>query len=346
MASNPAAPSFARYSSSSSAPATQPTHKSMLCRISAAISPRVTTSDTANRPPGFKTRNASRNTLSLSAERLITQFEMITSTELSGKGMCSISPRKNSTFSAPALRLFSFASASISSVMSRPYALPVGPTRLAESKTSIPPPDPRSSTTSPAFNFASAVGLPHPIEACSANSGTCSICRGSYKFEEIGSQEDSFPHAAPQHELPPAPARKAACPYFSRTISWMFASSILASPILPSKGYVPEKAPNHPQPQRPSSGRPGHATDKSQQCPAAAKPCSAYSTPNRETASAPEALPCSPCTAKKCFHVSPVPDFHSSICPNGGTASNSEFPTPLEYCRQRALEDVRITAVA
>ena len=34
----------------------------------------------------------------------MTQFEMITSTELSGSGMFSISPLRNSTLSAPALR--------------------------------------------------------------------------------------------------------------------------------------------------------------------------------------------------------------------------------------------------
>ena len=44
----------------------QPTQSSMFCRTSAGTSPRVTTSETANRPPGFKTRNASRNTRSLS----------------------------------------------------------------------------------------------------------------------------------------------------------------------------------------------------------------------------------------------------------------------------------------
>ena len=107
------------------------------------------TSDTAKRPPGLSTRNASRSTASLSVDRLMTQFEMTTSTELSGSGMCSIVPLRNSTFVAPALRWFSRASASISSVMSRPYALPVGPTRLAESRTSMPPPDPRSSTVWP-----------------------------------------------------------------------------------------------------------------------------------------------------------------------------------------------------
>ena len=73
------------YSCSSSAPATQPTHSNMLLRTSSGTSPRTTTSETANRPPGLSTRKASRSTRSLSAERLITQLEITTSTELSGK---------------------------------------------------------------------------------------------------------------------------------------------------------------------------------------------------------------------------------------------------------------------
>lgn len=44
---------------------------------------------------------------------------------------------------------FARASSSISRVMSTPNACPDGPTRLAESSTSIPAPDPRSRTTSP-----------------------------------------------------------------------------------------------------------------------------------------------------------------------------------------------------
>ena len=75
--SKPAARSLAAYSVSSSAPAMQPTHSSMLRRMSAGTSPRTTTSETAKRPPGFSTRNASRSTASLSPDRLITQFEMI-----------------------------------------------------------------------------------------------------------------------------------------------------------------------------------------------------------------------------------------------------------------------------
>ena len=53
-------------SCSVSAPATQPTHSSMLERTSAGTSPRTTTSDTANRPPGLSTRNASAITFRLS----------------------------------------------------------------------------------------------------------------------------------------------------------------------------------------------------------------------------------------------------------------------------------------
>src|SRR5437762_1337330 len=235
--SKPADVSLSRYSFSSSAPATHPTHSNTFCQICASTSPRVTTSETASRPLGLSTRRASRNTASLSAERLTTQFEMITSTELSGSGICSISTRKNSTFSAPALRLFSFASASISSVMSRPYALPVGPTRFAESSTSIPPPDPRSSTTSPGFNLASAVGFPQPSEACSASPGTCSICAASYKLEVMGSQLVPLASAVPQ-QLALFPL-SAACPYFSLTISLMFAlsisSSYVSNPAITSK---------------------------------------------------------------------------------------------------------------
>ena len=74
----------------------------------------------ATRPPGFSTRNASASTRSLSGERLTTQLLMITSTEPSGSGISSISPLRNSTLVTPALRWFSRASSSISSVMSRP----------------------------------------------------------------------------------------------------------------------------------------------------------------------------------------------------------------------------------
>ncbi len=77
-------------------------------------------SETANRPPGLSTRNASARTLSLSTERLMTQLLTITSTDASGSGMSSISPLRNSTLVTPAVRWFWRARASISSVMSSP----------------------------------------------------------------------------------------------------------------------------------------------------------------------------------------------------------------------------------
>jgi hypothetical protein len=49
-----------------------------------------TRSDTPTRPPGRSTRAISANTAGLSAERLITQLEMTTSTEASGSGMASM----------------------------------------------------------------------------------------------------------------------------------------------------------------------------------------------------------------------------------------------------------------
>ena len=50
------------------------------------------------RPPGRSTRKLSAKTAGRSVDRLITQLEMITSTELSGSGIASIWPRRNSTF--------------------------------------------------------------------------------------------------------------------------------------------------------------------------------------------------------------------------------------------------------
>src|ERR1700685_4619464 len=82
----------------------------------------------------------------------------------------------------------------------------------------MPPPEPRSRTVSPAFNSASAVGLPQPSEALRAVSGTSPSCAASYRLEVIGSQHSSSADAPPQQELPtPDWTRSAACPYFSLT---------------------------------------------------------------------------------------------------------------------------------
>ena len=87
------------------------------------------------------------------------------------------------------------ARASISSVMSRPNTRPDGPTRLADSSTSMPPPEPRSSTRSPSCSSATAVGLPQPSEAITAASGSSSRSSAVYSSEPIpspGAQHASF----------------------------------------------------------------------------------------------------------------------------------------------------------
>src|SRR6185295_18727679 len=84
--------------------------------------------------------------------------------------------------------------------MWRPYTLPVGPTRLADSRTSIPPPDPRSNTVSPSSSVASAVGFPQPRDASTASTGSPAFCRPSYKSAVIGSHASVV---APQHALDP-----------------------------------------------------------------------------------------------------------------------------------------------
>src|SRR5205823_225887 len=116
--------------------------------------------------------------------------------------------------------------------MSSPYTLPVGPTRLAERITSMPPPEPRSRTTSPGCNLARAVGLPQPSDAATAFLGNAPFSASPYKSLVIGSQPlNSAP--PPQQAVPPLAARFAASPYFcftaSRTSSLLWGSLINSS---------------------------------------------------------------------------------------------------------------------
>ena len=106
---------------SSSAPATQPIQSSMLRRIAAGTSPRTTTSETAKRPPGFSTRKASASTRSLSADEVddaVRDDHVHASCRAAGCARSRPSGTRHS--SSPAFCWFSRASASISSVMSRP----------------------------------------------------------------------------------------------------------------------------------------------------------------------------------------------------------------------------------
>src|SRR5262245_8668308 len=116
--------------------------------------------------------------------------------------------------------------------MSSPYALPVGPTRRAESSTSIPPPEPRSSTVSPARSSARAVGLPQPSEAATAAAGSAAVSLSLYRFEVIGSAAASVPQQAlveQQDASSPATTFSAAFPYLSFTICLMSWSAIVRS---------------------------------------------------------------------------------------------------------------------
>ena len=98
----------------------QPTYEPRAARSSAARRSSATTSLTPTRPPGLSTRAISVSTAALSVERLITQFEMTTSTLSAGSGICSMIPFRKCTFATPASAAFCRASASISSVMSSP----------------------------------------------------------------------------------------------------------------------------------------------------------------------------------------------------------------------------------
>ena len=119
----------------------------MLSAIARGITCVATTSEIAMRPPGLSTRIASRKTAPLSGDRLITQFEMMTSTDASGTGRCSISPNRNSTFVASIRRALSRALVTISGVAFRP-SRPARP-RDSPPGLSNPAPLPRSSTVSP-----------------------------------------------------------------------------------------------------------------------------------------------------------------------------------------------------
>ena len=68
----------------------QPVHSCMSARVASSMSGSAITSETAKRPPGRSTRAVSASTLRLSALRLITQFEITTSTDSSGSGISSM----------------------------------------------------------------------------------------------------------------------------------------------------------------------------------------------------------------------------------------------------------------
>ena len=76
----------------------QPTQRSMLLRTSSGTSPRTTTSETAKRPPGLRTRNASREHAVLVGGEVDDAVGDDDVDGVVGKRNASISPLRNSTF--------------------------------------------------------------------------------------------------------------------------------------------------------------------------------------------------------------------------------------------------------
>ena len=116
-------------------------------------------------------------------ERLITQFEMTTSTELSGSGMCSISPFKNSTLSSSGLLS---CSRSRAPAFHRSYRgrtpCRSGRRALRRAARRCHRPSRGRDTVSPGFSFASAVGFPQPSEAEHCLCGNFAGLRGVVKI--------------------------------------------------------------------------------------------------------------------------------------------------------------------
>src|SRR5437868_4791671 len=102
----------------------------------------------------------------------------------------------------------------------------------------MPPPEPRSSTVSPSFNSAKAVGLPHPREAFTAVSGREDFCLSSYRSRVMGSISAPQHVGAQQDAAMPELARRAASPYLPLITS--FTASTLIPPHIRLNEY--EKA--------------------------------------------------------------------------------------------------------
>src|ERR1700733_11884618 len=101
----------------------------------------------------------------------------------------------------------------------------------------MPPPDPRSSTTSPGARDARGVGLPHPMEAKTASAGSPAVWLWSYRSTVIGSRSTPQAQPQPQPVADPSFTWRAAAPYLSFTISRTVSGSIVG-PALEVDGSV------------------------------------------------------------------------------------------------------------
>src|SRR3989304_1316711 len=95
----------------------------------------------------------------------------------------------------------------------------------------MPPPEPRSRTTSPGSSAARAVGWPQPSEAATTSAGSDAVSPDVYRLAVMGSH--------PLREVPGSqhePARSAALAYFSFTIRLISCSAMSGSEVCSAAG--------------------------------------------------------------------------------------------------------------
>src|SRR2546430_16911773 len=138
---NPASSSNANTSPSGRAPPIQLAQSLGSLTMDCESCFALTMSVIESRPPGLRTRNSSRMTLRLRKDRLMTPFEITTSTLASGSGMSSIRPSWHA-IRTPEAAACAAAVRHIVGLRSTPITRPVGPTCHAAMMLSSPAPLP------------------------------------------------------------------------------------------------------------------------------------------------------------------------------------------------------------
>src|SRR5439155_1626762 len=162
----------------------------------------------------------------LIGERLITPFEMTTSKAPSSKGRASMLASANSTWVNPSRSLRRVAFAICSSVKSTPITRPESPTWTAAQNTSVPEPEPRSSTLSPGASAARSRWYPTPANDASASAGIASSSSLGYLTRKASSR--------PTSKWSPASSSRATWRYISLT--WVSSSSRSTSELASAWG--------------------------------------------------------------------------------------------------------------
>src|SRR6266540_3810241 len=141
----------------------------------------------------------------------------------------------------------------------------------------MPPPLPRSRTTSPAWSEASAVGLPQPRDALRASSGIAAASSAVYRSEVIGSAQVPLQQPLSSVAGSDSTTRRARSAYLVRTVSRRLSGvSSVGMDVLPistrvylsgsRRGLVQLRAPSQPRsggaaraPPPTVAARPAHA---------------------------------------------------------------------------------------